>query len=229
MRTARLVGALNSNDLMRAKVMRLARAPGASAVRRADAPAQLRARAAAAGARRPRGDLRRRRRAHRRAPLHRRARREPSRRSHTLDGHGLKLLAPGGIEPLVITGRDSPALRRRVRRPRHHARGTAASPTSLQAAEPLLRSCGSTWRSCVAVMGDDWPDLPLMSRARFRLRGARTRTSRCAPAAHHVTALRGGHGAGARVLRPAAVRCRALCRAAAHAAWQPGPLKRGSP
>ena len=32
----------------------------------------------------------------------------------TLDGHGLKLLARAGITPLVITGRDSPAVRRRV-------------------------------------------------------------------------------------------------------------------
>ena len=32
----------------------------------------------------------------------------------TLDGHGLKLLALGGITPVVITGRDSPAVRRRV-------------------------------------------------------------------------------------------------------------------
>ena len=32
----------------------------------------------------------------------------------TLDGHGLKLLAQGGIEPVIVTGRDSPAVRRRV-------------------------------------------------------------------------------------------------------------------
>ncbi len=32
----------------------------------------------------------------------------------TLDGHGLKLLAQGGITPIIITGRDSPAVRRRV-------------------------------------------------------------------------------------------------------------------
>ena len=32
----------------------------------------------------------------------------------TLDGHGLKLLTQGGIVPVVITGRDSPAVRRRV-------------------------------------------------------------------------------------------------------------------
>ena len=33
---------------------------------------------------------------------------------HVLDGHGLKLLLAGGIVPLIVTGRDSPALRRRV-------------------------------------------------------------------------------------------------------------------
>ncbi len=33
---------------------------------------------------------------------------------HVLDGHGLKLLARVGIAPIVITGRDSPAVRRRM-------------------------------------------------------------------------------------------------------------------
>ena len=33
---------------------------------------------------------------------------------HVLDGHGLKLLAQAGIAPIVITGRDSPAVRRRM-------------------------------------------------------------------------------------------------------------------
>ena len=33
---------------------------------------------------------------------------------HALDGHGLKLLAAGGITPLVVSGRDSTALRRRL-------------------------------------------------------------------------------------------------------------------
>mgnify|MGYP003446367675 FL=1 len=33
---------------------------------------------------------------------------------HALDGHGLKLLAQHGITPIVITGRDSPAVRRRM-------------------------------------------------------------------------------------------------------------------
>ncbi|MDH3460580.1 MAG: 3-deoxy-D-manno-octulosonate 8-phosphate phosphatase, partial [Burkholderiaceae bacterium] len=33
---------------------------------------------------------------------------------NALDGHGLKLLALAGITPLVISGRDSPAVRRRM-------------------------------------------------------------------------------------------------------------------
>jgi len=33
---------------------------------------------------------------------------------HSLDGHGLKLLAQAGIVPIICTGRDSPAVRRRV-------------------------------------------------------------------------------------------------------------------
>src|SRR5574343_915575 len=40
---------------------------------------------------------------------------ETLKRFHTLDGHGLKLLRRAGIEPAVVTGRDSAALRLRLR------------------------------------------------------------------------------------------------------------------
>ncbi len=110
----------------------------------------------------------------------------------TLDGHGLKLLAQAGIAPIVITGRDSAAVRRRVADLgiRHAVFGAA---DKLAAAEPLLAQLGLDWPQ-VAAMGDDWPDLPLLARAGFA----------CAPAnahievkarVHHVTAERGGHGA----------------------------------
>ena len=110
----------------------------------------------------------------------------------TLDGHGLKLLAACGIEPVVVTGRDSAAVRRRVADLgiRHAVYGAS---DKLAAAEPLLASLGLGWAE-VAAMGDDWPDLPLLARAGFA----------CAPAnahievkavAHHVTAAAGGHGA----------------------------------
>lgn len=110
----------------------------------------------------------------------------------TLDGHGLKLLARGGIVPVVITGRDSPAVRRRVA-DLGIAHAVYGAGDKLAAATPLLQSLGVDW-DAVAAMGDDWPDLPLMTRAAFA----------CAPAgahaevraiAHHVTRADGGHGA----------------------------------
>ena len=110
----------------------------------------------------------------------------------TLDGHGLKLLKQGGIEPLVITGRDSPAVRRRVA-DLGLAHAVYGVHDKLAAASALLAALNLHWDE-VAAMGDDWPDLPLLARAAFA----------CAPAnahaevkalAHHVTALPGGHGA----------------------------------
>lgn len=111
---------------------------------------------------------------------------------NTLDGHGLKLLAQAGILPLVITGRDSPAVRRRVADLGlvHAAYG---AHDKLRAAQELLASLGLAWGD-VAVIGDDWPDLPLFARAGLA----------CAPAnahvevravADHVTTARGGAGA----------------------------------
>ena len=110
----------------------------------------------------------------------------------TLDGHGLKLLAEGGITPIIITGRDSPAVRRRVADLglKHAAYG---AKDKLAVAQPMLDALGLQWTD-VAAMGDDWPDLPLMTRAGFA----------CAPAqahaevkaiAHYITEAAGGHGA----------------------------------
>jgi 3-deoxy-D-manno-octulosonate 8-phosphate phosphatase (KDO 8-P phosphatase) len=110
----------------------------------------------------------------------------------TLDGHGLKLLAQGGIAPIVVTGRDSLAVRRRVA-DLGIAHAAYGAGDKLAAAQALLDAIGLDW-SRVAVMGDDWPDLPLMRRAAFA----------CAPPdahvevkamAGHVTAARGGFGA----------------------------------
>ena len=110
----------------------------------------------------------------------------------TLDGHGLKLLAQGGIVPVVITGRDSPAVRRRVA-DLGIAQAVYGASDKLAAATPMLARLGVGW-DAVAAMGDDWPDLPLMTRAAFA----------CAPAgahaevraiADHVTHAQGGHGA----------------------------------
>ncbi len=113
-------------------------------------------------------------------------------RFNTLDGHGLKLLQKAGITPVVITGRDSPVLRARLQ-----ALGITHSHFGTEdkrpAAEMTLQTLGLEW-SAAAAMGDDWPDLPVMSRSALS----------CAPAnahqevrarAHHVTQAPGGHGA----------------------------------
>lgn len=111
---------------------------------------------------------------------------------HALDGHGLKLLAQAGIEPVIVTGRDSPAVRRRVA-DLGLARAYYGVADKLAVADQLCLELGIDWAD-LAVMGDDWPDLPLLARAGFA----------CAPAnahvearalAHHVTSARGGEGA----------------------------------
>ncbi|MFZ3140163.1 KdsC family phosphatase [Polaromonas sp.] len=113
-------------------------------------------------------------------------------RFNTLDGHGLKLLQKAGITPVVITGRDSSVLRARLQ-----ALGITHSHFGTEdkrpAAEQTLQALGLDWHAA-AAMGDDWPDLPVMSRSALS----------CAPAnahlevrarAHHVTQASGGHGA----------------------------------
>ena len=110
----------------------------------------------------------------------------------TLDGHGLKLLARAGIEPLVVTGRDSKAVRRRVA-DLGLVHAVYGAHDKFAAADELLRRLAVPWEA-VAVIGDDWPDLPLMQKAGLA----------CAPPnahvevrarAHHVTQQPGGHGA----------------------------------
>lgn len=111
---------------------------------------------------------------------------------HVLDGQGLKLLQRAGIEPVIITGRDSAALRRRISDlGLIHLRCGVSDKRA--EAQQLLDKLNVAW-SEVAAMGDDWPDLPLLTQAGFA----------CAPpnahvevraVAHHVTQAGGGEGA----------------------------------
>ena len=117
---------------------------------------------------------------------------ETLKRFHTLDGHGLKLLMRAGITPVIISGRDSPALRARLAALgiNHLHLGTEDKHP---AAQQSLQALGLDWTQAGA-MGDDWPDLSVMRRCAWS----------CAPAnAHHevravaryVTQTRGGEGA----------------------------------
>ena len=117
---------------------------------------------------------------------------ETLKRFHTLDGHGLKLLARAGIVPCVISGRDSAPLRLRLQAlgVQHLHLGTE---DKRPAAEALLAELGLDWSQAAAI-GDDWPDLPVMRRAAFA----------CAPPGAHAEVLavarhvtRAAAGAGA--------------------------------
>ena len=132
---------------------------------------------------------------------------------HVHDGHGLKLLARAGIEPVVITGRDSAAVRRRVA-DLGVGRALFGVDDKLAAAEGLRAELALDWAE-IAAIGDDWPDLPLLARAGFA----------CAPPdaqaevralAHHVTAALAGAGAAREfcdILLQASGRYAALLRA----------------
>jgi 3-deoxy-D-manno-octulosonate 8-phosphate phosphatase (KDO 8-P phosphatase) len=117
---------------------------------------------------------------------------ETLKRFNTLDGYGIKLLQRAGIVPTIITGRDSKPLRLRLA-----ALGLEhvhyGCEDKRPAAEQTLHTLGLEWQQA-AAMGDDWPDLAVMSRCAFA----------CAPAnahpevkalAHHVTQGAGGNGA----------------------------------
>jgi 3-deoxy-D-manno-octulosonate 8-phosphate phosphatase (KDO 8-P phosphatase) len=117
---------------------------------------------------------------------------ETIKRFSTLDGHGLKMLQKAGITPAVITGRDGAPLRTRLQALgiSHVRYGTE---DKAPAAQEILNELGLEW-SQAAHMGDDWPDMAVMTRAAFA----------CAPnnahievkaIAHYVTQHDGGHGA----------------------------------
>ena len=117
---------------------------------------------------------------------------ETLKRFHTLDGHGLKLLQRAGITPVVITGRDSKPLRVRLAALgiEHVHFGTE---DKRPAAEATLQTLGLNW-SEAAAMGDDWPDLPVMTRSAFACAPLNAQAEVLA-AAHYVTRLPGGSGA----------------------------------
>jgi 3-deoxy-D-manno-octulosonate 8-phosphate phosphatase (KDO 8-P phosphatase) len=109
-----------------------------------------------------------------------------------LDGQGFALLQRAGISIAIITGRDSAALRTRLNalKVQHEVYGVQ---DKLPAAEQLIKTLGFTWQQ-VAVIGDDWPDLPLLVRAHLACAPANAHVENKA-LVHHVTQARGGQGA----------------------------------
>ncbi|AEG94931.1 Candidate 3-deoxy-D-manno-octulosonate 8-phosphate phosphatase [Ramlibacter tataouinensis TTB310] len=136
---------------------------------------------------------------------------EALKRFNILDGLGLKLLQQAGITPVVITGRDSPALRARLAAlgiTRVHYGTEDKAP----AAEQTLAALSLGWHEAAAI--GDALARPAGAAA-LRVRGRAGQRPRGGP---RRGALRDGgrrrRRRGARVLRPAAGGQRALCRPA---------------
>ncbi len=117
---------------------------------------------------------------------------ETLKRFNILDGLGIKLLQRGGITPVVITGRDSAPLRKRLAAlgVTHVYYGTE---DKAPAAERSLAELGFDWSQAAAI-GDDWPDLPVLRRCAFPVAPANAHIEVRA-VARHVTSAPGGQGA----------------------------------
>ncbi len=81
---------------------------------------------------------------------------------NSLDGHGIRMLQDAGIEVAVITGRQSGIVEHRMRElgVKHIYQGHR---DKLPAFNQLLDDCGLE-ADAVAYIGDDLPDLKVMSR-----------------------------------------------------------------
>jgi 3-deoxy-D-manno-octulosonate 8-phosphate phosphatase (KDO 8-P phosphatase) len=111
---------------------------------------------------------------------------------NTLDGHGIKLLAKAQVKVALITGRESAMVARRAQELGIEQLHQGVHD-KLAVADALLKQYSLAWPQ-VAVMGDDWPDLPLMTRAGLAAAPCNAHAEVKAHA-HHLSALAGGQGA----------------------------------
>jgi 3-deoxy-D-manno-octulosonate 8-phosphate phosphatase (KDO 8-P phosphatase) len=111
---------------------------------------------------------------------------------HTLDGHGLKMLAESGVVTGLISGRRSEAVEARARE-LGMAHVFLGADDKLARLDELLDRLGIDASQC-AFMGDDLPDLPVLRRCGFAVAVANA-VSEVKACAHLVTAASGGNGA----------------------------------
>lgn len=110
----------------------------------------------------------------------------------TLDGHGIKLLQKSGVKVGVITGRTSELVSRRTRDLgiKIVVQGREDKWDALQ---EILQE-HPLHADEIAFMGDDWPDLTVMTRVGLALTVANAHCS-VAARAHWQSKERGGEGA----------------------------------
>ncbi len=124
---------------------------------------------------------------------------------HARDGHGIKLLAAGGVHVAAVSGRRSAAVAARMRdlRVQHVIQGCSDKVAALQV---LCARLGTTPLASACIV-DDTVDLPLMSAVGFAAAVADAHPLVLA-AAHWVAGADGGRGA-VRELCDALLRARA--------------------
>ncbi len=110
----------------------------------------------------------------------------------SLDGHGIKLLASTGIVIVIITGRQSAMVECRAKELgiKHVF---MAVKNKLDTLNGLLKELNLSLKDC-AAMGDDWPDLPVLSRVAFASAPAQAHAE-VKSISHYVCARNGGRGA----------------------------------
>lgn len=111
---------------------------------------------------------------------------------NTKDGFGIRLLQEAGIEVGLITARSSEAVQRRAQdlKLAHVYQGVR---NKIEAFDRILAEQKLSPQQ-VAYMGDDWLDLPLLSRVGLAVTVADAVTEVKA-VAHYVTRREGGRGA----------------------------------
>ena len=109
-----------------------------------------------------------------------------------LDGHGVKMLQSAGVATAIISGRSSEAVSRRAAELsiEHVVQGSADKS---RAFDTLIAALDLDPEQC-AFVGDDLPDLPVMSRCGLAVAVANAAEAVKA-AAHYVTRASGGKGA----------------------------------
>ncbi|MDX2426009.1 MAG: HAD-IIIA family hydrolase [Cycloclasticus sp.] len=115
---------------------------------------------------------------------------------HAQDGQGLKLLQQNGIEVAIISGRSSPIVDRRMKNLgiKHVYQG---QENKLAAFNDILKKLDLT-ADQLAHVGDDLPDLAIMTRVRLAI-AVQDANPSILPYCQGQTSRTGGHGAAREV------------------------------
>jgi len=147
---------------------------------------------------------------------------QPYQTFHVRDGHGIRAVLAAGIAVAVISGRRSEAVQRRCEElgVAHLSQGIADKAAELAR---LSAGLGFSAEQC-ACLGDDTPDVPLLSQAGLAIAVADAHPSALA-VAHRRTRARGGMGA-VREVCDWLLAARAAAAAAATAQQRAGRTRR---